>query len=164
MNWTRQCRALRWWIDFSRWCSIELQKATKHGRRVGEEKTAFDGKSGQATRETKDGGKSKITIPRCAKDALAYVMFLRQQLVTGKVPPPETVFFGAEYRVRTEFKGTQNVTVAEKATPAERLMVTVKGPASEYTVEMFFAKDATRTPVLVRVPLKVGTLTMELAR
>ena len=145
-------------------CSIELQKATRHGRRSGEERTAFDTKSGYATRETKNGGKSKITINGCAKDALAYVMFLRQQLALGKVPPAETVLFGSEYRVRTEFKGTQNVTVAEKATPAEKLVATVKGPASEFTFEMFFARDAARTPLLVRVPLKVGTLSMELVR
>lgn len=145
-------------------CSIELRKTTQHGKRRGEEKTEFDSKSGYATRQTREGGKSKIAISGCAKDALAYVMFLRQQLISGKVPPAETILFGAEYRVRTEFKGTQNVTVGEKATPTEKLVATVKGPASDVTFEMYFAKDGTRTPVLVKVPLKVGTLSMELVR
>ena len=39
---------------------------------------------------------------------------------------------------------------------------TIKGPASSYTVDIFFAKDAARTPVLTRIPLALGTFTVEL--
>lgn len=145
-------------------CSLELEKTTKHGKRSTSEKTEFDAKTGYATRQTRDGGKSKITIKECARDALTYVMFVRKQLAAGKVPPPETVLFGAEYRVRSEFKGSQTVPIGDKPTPVERLVATVKGPASDVTFEMFFAKDEARTPVLVKVPLKVGTLSMELVR
>jgi len=44
------------------------------------------------------------------------------------------------------------------------VLVTVKGPASETAFEMFFARDAARTPLLVRVPLSMGTFLLELTR
>jgi hypothetical protein len=43
-------------------------------------------------------------------------------------------------------------------------MVTVQGPASEITFEMFFARDAARTPLVIRVPLSPGMFSLELAR
>jgi hypothetical protein len=44
------------------------------------------------------------------------------------------------------------------------VLATLKGPASEITFEMFFARDAARTPLVIRVPLTLGTFSMELAR
>jgi hypothetical protein len=43
-------------------------------------------------------------------------------------------------------------------------MVSVKGPKSDFTVEVFYARDAARTPLLIRIPQPVGTLSMELVR
>jgi hypothetical protein len=40
----------------------------------------------------------------------------------------------------------------------------VKGPKSSFAFEMFFARDAARTPLLVRVPLSAGSFSMELVR
>jgi hypothetical protein len=47
---------------------------------------------------------------------------------------------------------------------ADRLIVTVKGPASEMSFEIFFARDPARTPVIIRVPLSPGMFSLELAR
>ena len=44
------------------------------------------------------------------------------------------------------------------------MSASVKGPASEITFEVFFLKDRARTPALVRVPLALGTFSMELVR
>jgi hypothetical protein len=44
------------------------------------------------------------------------------------------------------------------------MAVTLKGPATDTTFEIFFAKDTTRTPLLVRVPLALATFSMELVR
>ena len=46
---------------------------------------------------------------------------------------------------------------------ADRIHATIKGPASEVAVDIFFAKDEGRTPVLARIPLPLGTFTVELA-
>jgi hypothetical protein len=42
--------------------------------------------------------------------------------------------------------------------------VSSRGPASGIDFDVFFARDAARTPILVRVPLPLGALSMELAR
>jgi hypothetical protein len=34
----------------------------------------------------------------------------------------------------------------------------------DLTVEIFFARDAVRTPLLARIPLTLGTFTVELIR
>jgi hypothetical protein len=47
---------------------------------------------------------------------------------------------------------------------ADRMVANLKGPASEHTFEMYFARDAARTPVLVKLPLAMGSFSMELVR
>jgi hypothetical protein len=42
--------------------------------------------------------------------------------------------------------------------------VFVKGPASDYELEMYFERDAARTPLVIKAPLPVGNLSMELVR
>jgi hypothetical protein len=44
------------------------------------------------------------------------------------------------------------------------MQVNVKGTASDTAFEIYFALDAVRTPVLARVPLPMGTFTLELVR
>jgi hypothetical protein len=38
------------------------------------------------------------------------------------------------------------------------------GPTSTIKFEMYFARDAARTPLLIRVPLQMGSFAMELVR
>jgi hypothetical protein len=49
-------------------------------------------------------------------------------------------------------------------TQADRFSARVKGPASEHSIEIYFARDPARTPVLVRVPFPLGIFSMELVR
>jgi hypothetical protein len=58
----------------------------------------------------------------------------------------------------------QNIRVGDSHLDTDRLVGTVKCPASEVTVEIFFARDAVRTPVLIRVPLAMGKFSMEIVR
>lgn len=146
-------------------CSLALEKNAQRGRRKAEEKTTFDPKAGTATRSNvKGGAKSEISISPCGRDALAYLHFARQQLSQGRVPPASTVLYGAPYQVRMDYAGTQNVRVNEQPTVADKVNVTIKGPQANVTVEAFFAKDAARTPVMVKVPFSVGTFSLELIR
>jgi len=41
---------------------------------------------------------------------------------------------------------------------------TVKGPASDVTVEVYYARDPARTPVLITIPVSLGKITLELVR
>lgn len=146
-------------------CSIEFQKTVSHGSKKADEKTTFDQQAGTATRETaKGGGKTEMKMSQCGKDALAYLYFVRRELAQGRIPQRQTVFFGGAYEARMEFKGTQSIRIGEAQMEADRMTGTVKGTASEVTFEVFFLKDAARTPALVRVPLTLGTFSMELIK
>jgi len=145
-------------------CSIEFEKTTSHGKKTTSEKTTFDPEKQTATRETKDGGKSDLTTERCAKDALSFLYFVRRELAQGRLVQRQPVFFGAPYDVRLEFAGTQMIKLGDNNVEADRLNGFLKGPHSEINVELYFLKDAARTLALVKVPLEVGTFSMELVK
>jgi hypothetical protein len=147
------------------YCSLGLDKNTVRGKRKSEESTEFDQAKLTATRTTlKGGGKTEVSVNQCAKDALTYFFFLRRELAQGRLVPRQKVYYGAGYDVRTEFTGTQSIRIGDGAVQADRIVGTIKGPASEFTVEMFFARDAARTPLLISVPLTLGKFSMEIVR
>src|SRR5262249_38389716 len=144
-------------------CSQEFERNISQGHKKTSEKTTFVSKKDTARRVTVSGGGStEFAIPGCARDALAFVYYARRQLAQGKLAPSQDIYFGSAYSVRLEYTGAQTVTVAGKASVSDRVMVYLKGPASNTNFEIFFARDAARTPVLTRVPLTLGTLSMEL--
>jgi Protein of unknown function (DUF3108) len=145
-------------------CSAEFQRNAVHGPKKTDEKTTFDLHSGTATRETSGGGKTDLSTPQCAKDALTFLYYARHELSQGRIPPAQTVFMGSSYEVRLEYAGTQSIRLADKQVDADRVTASIKGPASSVNVEVFLLKDRTRTPALVRVPLALGTFSMELVR
>jgi len=144
-------------------CSVAFDRTATHGQKKTDEKTTFD-RSGWATRQTTGGGKSQMKTASCGKDALAFLYFVRRELSQGRLPAPQTVYFGAAYEIRLAFAGTQIIKLADKQVEADRVTASVKGAASEVGFEVFFLKDAARTPALVRVPLALGTFSMELVR
>jgi len=148
-------------------CSTELTRDVSHGDKKTREKTTFDQSKGEATRNTvfpAGGGTSTFSTPGCPRDAMAFLYFARRELGQGRVAPAQQVFFGSSYSVRMDYTGAQTVTVSDKPSVTDHLVVHVKGPKSDFSFEMFFARDAARTPLLIRVPLSVGTFSMELVR
>ncbi len=144
-------------------CSTELEKNFTRGKRKTQEKTAFDTAKLKATRQTVGGGKSEMNISPCAKDALTFLYFIRQELASGRVPPPQTVYYGAGYQVRLEYGGTQMLRLGVGTVEVDKLLLSIKGPASQSSAELFFRRDAQRTPVLFKVPFSLGTFSMELS-
>jgi hypothetical protein len=145
-------------------CSVQFDKDLHHGGRKSREKITFDAQSGKATRQTVGGGKSEMDVPACAHDALAYLFHLRHELAQGRLPSAENVYYGAPYRIRLEYKGSQKIKAGEAMEDADRILAYVKGPSSEFQLELFFAKDAGRTPLAAKLPLSMGTFTVELVR
>jgi hypothetical protein len=148
-------------------CSLEMQRDLSHGGKKTSEKTTYDQKKGVAQRQTlvpAGGGKSEINIPSCARDALAFAYFARRELGQGRVPPADKAFFGAAYSVRMDYTGAQTITVGDKPAVTDHLVVSMKGPKSDTSFEIFYARDAARTPLAIRVPVSVGTLSVELVR
>jgi hypothetical protein len=150
------------------YCSTEFGRDTTHGGRSAREKTTFDQEKQTAHRQTEfpnDGGYSDMSTGQCARDAIAFLYFARKELGQGRVPPPQVVYFGSPYTVQQSYTGAQNITLADKKPEVtDHLVYTVKGPRSEFSVEVYYARDAARTPLLVKIPLAVGILSMEVVR
>ena len=146
-------------------CAIEFEKDLLHGKKSVKETTKFDTVRGIAVRETKGGGgKTESPIGPCTKDALSFLGFIREELAKGRVPSPQTIFFGAAYTIRVQHAGTQKLTLPEGPVEVDKLVAVVKGKASDVTFEIYIAKDRARTPVLVKAPLAMGVFSMELVR
>jgi hypothetical protein len=147
------------------YCSLEFERDIRHGKRADRERIIFDQAKGNAVRETLEGGgKSEFPIPACAKDPLTYLFFARRELKQGRLPAAQPVFYGAAYAVRMESGGVQKIRAGDAWVETDRVLVTFKGPKADHKVEAFFARDAWRTPTLVRIPLPIATLVVELAR
>ena len=144
-------------------CSLEFHKRSAHGKRVVNEKTTFDQDAKRAVRNTLDGGgSSEIPAPACAMDGLTFLYHLRRELSRGRIPPPQTVLFGASYKVRLQHAGSARVVAGSEVYEVDRLTATVTGPASESTFLVEISQDEARTPVRVTLPLEPGSFTLEL--
>jgi uncharacterized protein DUF3108 len=147
-------------------CSWTLDKKVARGTRISEERVIFDPTKTVATRETIRGtqiaGTSQVSVPSCARDALTLLQFVRRELQQGHLPSAQPAILGASYQVRLEYLGTAAVRLGNQQIDADRFRTSIKGPASEFTLESFFARDAARTPVMIKIPLSIATFTVEL--
>lgn len=141
-------------------CAASLTKQISHGGKKSEETTTFE--SGKATRETKNGGKTEYQSGACARDALSFIQFVRRELAAGRIPPPQTVYFGAPYQVKLDYGGASQIVLGGERKDVDRLVGSIKGPASQHSIELFFSRDPARTLISARVPLPLGTLSLEL--
>jgi len=138
-----------------------------HGARKVTEKTTFDQKTRIAERRTLNpagGGKSELQLPVCAEDALTYSFMARREMGQGRVPQSARIFFGSAYDVRMQYTGAMDIPAGAKSETTDHVNVFIKGPASDLTVEVFYARDPARTPVLFKIPVSIGTVTLELVR
>lgn len=148
-------------------CSADLDRTIAHGPKKVTEKTTFDQKQRTAERKTVNpagGGTTQMDTPNCAQDALAYYFLARREMGQGRMPQAGKIYFGGPYDVRLQYTGAMDITAGEKTETTDHVNVFVKGPASDFTVEVFYARDAARTPVLFKVPVSIGKVTLELVR
>jgi hypothetical protein len=135
-------------------CSEILEKEFVRGVRKGREKVTYDQKKRVAERQTLGGGRSEVSVPECVKDGLTFLFFL----------PAQAVNLGAPYQVTASYADSPQLEVSGTRQTTDRVLVSFRGPASSHTIEMFFARDAARTPVLVRAPFSLGIFALELVR
>jgi len=146
-------------------CSLRFDRNFEHGKRKAHELTWFDRTRSVAVRSTKDGGGlSEIPVGLCPHDGLSFFYYLRRELGQGRMPPNDVVLAGAAYRVSMVYAGEQPAVRDGKSISADQVNFTIKGPASETRIQILFARDAARTPLVVRCPFKVGTFSLELIR
>jgi len=146
-------------------CSIEFHKESVHAVRKASEKSTFDPEKGTIVRETSGGGgKSQIQAEPCSRDALAFLFFLRKELAQGRLPAAQNIYFGSPYQIKLQYAGFQPIISGDTRVEADKLTAMVKGPASEIALELYFARDKARTLLMIKLPLSVGTFSMELLR
>ena len=147
-------------------CSWQLEKKTSRGTRKSEERVTFDPSKTIATREAvrgdRTGGKVELSVPTCARDALTLLQFVRKELAQGRLPSQQPAILGAAYQIRLEYLGSSPVRLGTQQVDADRFRTSIKGPASDLTLELYFARDAVRTPVMLKIPVSLATFTVEL--
>jgi hypothetical protein len=87
---------------------------------------------------------------------------VRRELAQGRLPSQQPAILGSAYQVRLEYLGTTAIRLGSQQVEADRFRTSIKGPASDLTLEMFFMRDAVRTPVMMKIPLSLATFTVEL--
>jgi len=143
-------------------CSTEFSKDTVHGQKKVTERVRFNQRTHKATRKTITGGESTFSIPPCARDSLTFLYFLREQLATGRIPPPDDIYFGAQYQIVVTHLESRYIGIANARYLTDRILITIQGPKSEFEFEIFFSKDEARTPLLIRIPFEAGTFSLRL--
>jgi hypothetical protein len=141
-------------------CSVEFEREAVHGSKKSHETVTFAQDKSTARRSTSGGGSSEFSVPACARDALTFLYFTRWEMGQGRVPPAGKLVYGGPYDIRLQYTGEQS----EKGALADRLGANVRGPSSNVDFELLFARDAARTPVLIRAPFALGTFSLELTR
>ena len=142
-------------------CSVSFERESAHGARKAHETITFAQDDRKAHRATSGGGgSSDISMPACARDALAFLYFTRREMGQGRVPPVDKIVYGGPYDIQLQYPGPETL----KGAATDRLISAVRGPASNVSFDLLFARDAARTPVLIRVPLSLGTFSLELTR
>ncbi len=151
-------------------CSAVLERDFNHGGKKTREKTVFDqqGRTAERTTLFPDGGtvpgKSSFEIPTCARDALTFLYYARVELGQGRMVPQQKVYFGSAYDVKMEYAGAENLLLEKKQNVTDHLMFTVNGPKSNFHFDVFYARDPARTPLQIKIPLAMGTFTLDLVR
>jgi len=144
-------------------CTAAFSRTAAHGAKKSAETEAVDAGRGVVKRETlHGGGTSELTVPPCVRDALTFLFYSRRELGQGRVPAAREILFGNLYRAQMDYGGAETVTASGKVEVSDKVGVTLKGPASDFHFQMYFARDAARTPLLIKVPLEMGTFSMEL--
>ena len=147
----------------TKFCSSILEKSVTRGTRKSTEKEIFDSAQKTIKRETNNGGKSELPMSGdCAHDALAFLQFARQELAQGRVAANQTVYLGGKYDVQLTYTGTESIKQEKGMVETDKVRVSVHGVKADTTFEIYFARDEVRTPLLARLPLALGTFTVEL--
>ena len=148
----------------SQLCGQEFEKHILHGGKRANELLRFRPNVVERINlERAEEQRPGVTpVQDCARDALAFLYFLRTELAAGRIPPADTVFFGAGYRVRLEHAQSRWLIWDGERQLADEIRVSIRGPGSEHELSAFFDRDESRVPLLFRMQFDAETFTMRL--
>jgi len=151
-------------------CSTEFERDISHGGKHTIDKIVFDQQQHTAKRTTvlpEGGGKTDFDTASCAHDALAYIYLTRREMGQGRMPPAGQVYFGSGYSVSPQYTGEEDIKspgTGGKPAVTDKVLVSVKGPQSNFSFEIYFARDPQRTPLSIRIPSNFGVVALEQVR
>lgn len=145
-------------------CSDRFEKHIRHGAKRAHEALRFADGLVQRTNldPERPGPPGTAPVGACARDALAAVYYLRQDLAAGRLPAPGTIHFGAAYDVRLEYERTRWLPWDGDRRQADLIRVKVRGPASRLEFLAYFGRDAARTPLLFQARIEDESFVMRL--
>lgn len=141
-------------------CSTSFDRAATHGSHVVTEKETIDRARGIATR----GAGNPIPVAPCVRDALAYLFYSRREMGQGRVPAAEDVLLGALHPIRVDYDGAPVIKMNGKDVQTDEVTCTWNTGSSAYSFDVYYARDAARTPLRITAPFAVGKFSMELVR
>jgi hypothetical protein len=140
-------------------CSVAFDRSTTHGTHVVKENETVDRERAMASR-----GATQIPVPACVKDALAYVFWARREMGQGRVPAAQDILLGALHPMRVDYVGGPMITMGGKQVQTDEVTCTWGMGSSAVTFDVYFARDAARTPLRIAAPTAMGKFSMELVR
>jgi hypothetical protein len=140
-------------------CSVSFERSTSHGSHTVQERQTID-----RDRATATHNKADIPVPACVKDALTYLFYSRRELGQGRVPAAQEILFGALHTIRVDYVGAPMISVNGKQVQSDKVTCTIGIGSSDYMFDVYYARDAARTPLLITAPFAVGKFSMELIR
>jgi len=145
------------------YCMEKLTKQQEHGVRKSGETETVDEKTLTATRTPSTGdGVSTLTVPECVHDALSFLFFTRRELLSGRIPAPQTILFGGRYEVKLTPLGQEKIRSGDRNYDTDKYGCHVQGSGPAVDFDIYFARDAGRTPVRARIPLPLGAFSVDL--
>lgn len=145
-------------------CSDRFEKHIRHGAKRAHEALRFADGLVQRTNldPERPGPPGTAPVGACARDALATLYYLRQDLAAGRLPAPGTIHFGAAYDARLEYERTRWLPWDGDRRQADLIRVKVRGPASRLEFLAYFGRDAARTPLLFQARIEDESFVMRL--
>ena len=153
----------------AKFCSQEFERTVQRGSKKSSERSTFDQDKRTVKRITEfegglKGGISDMDTVECAHDALGFLQFMRNELAQGRLVAHQPVYFGGKYDLQVNYIGNDIVKLGDKRIEADMIRVNSHGLKSDFEVDIYFSKDENRTPLMARIPLSLGTFTVELMR
>ncbi len=145
-------------------CSEVFVKRVRHGDKRAHESLRFG--PGRVDRFNLEAADPEIpgrtAAGDCARDALAFLYYLRKDLAAGRLPSPGTIFYGAAYHIRVRFVRQRWLMIGGERRSADEFRAVVAGPASQHEFSVYVGQDEARTPLLFRIELGEETFSMQL--
>ncbi len=140
-----------------------------HGGKRTDDKTTFDQKAGtrdayDAVPEPAAAAPISTSQPARATRWPSPITRASNWARAGCRTPQQSVLRVGVFGDAWSTPGAENITFGREDRDNRPRARAVKGPKADFQFDIFFARDAARTPLSIRIPLPLGIFTLDLVR